>query len=121
MGETGAAEGRETGLGQRGCQSSVGAAAVRSGDLECCQLSCLTFLRSVGVQSGDVVRDSAGRRALAHVRPVLSGGSEGTRDPQAGRACPTRTVRGLKDWSKNQRASLVKVRTCETRGFLSAL
>lgn len=105
MGETGAAEERETSLGQRGCQSSVGAAAVRSGDLECCQLSCLTFLRSVGVQSRDVVRDSTGRRALAHVHPVLSGGSEGTRDPQAGRACPTRTVRGLKDWSKNQRAS----------------
>lgn len=100
MEETGAAEGREIGLGaegQRGSQTSVGAAAVRSGALDCCQLSCLTFLRSVGgseQKRGEGQRETPGIGARA---PSTVRGSRGTPDPQAGPVCPTRTVRELRD------------------------
>lgn len=106
-------------MGQRGCQSSVGAAAVRSGALNCCQVSCLTFLRSVGVWGRSVVRDSAGRRALAHVRPVLSGRAVGPRiRKREGQVRPAQS--GSRGTGIRTKASLVKVGTSKKRGFLSA-
>lgn len=52
---------------KRGCQHSVGTAAVRSGALDRSQLSCLTFLRSVGVRERK--RGAGQRLASVHVRP----------------------------------------------------
>lgn len=109
MGETRAAEGRETGLGAEGLPEQRGSrGCALPGALDCCQVSCLTFLRSVGVWSRNVVRDSAGQRGTPGIgtrAPSTVRESGGTPDPQAGRAGPTRTVWESRDWSKNQSAS----------------
>lgn len=88
--------GRVTGLRAEGLLSSVGAAAVRSGALDCCQLCCLTFLRSVGVQSRNVVRDSAGRRAW---RTCAQFYQEERRDPGSASGTGTSHSLELRDWS----------------------